>query len=37
MQRDITIEARWDGEAGVWLVISPDVPGLAVEARRGRR
>jgi hypothetical protein len=31
MQRDITVEARWDGEAGVWLAISPDVPGLVVE------
>lgn len=28
----LTIEARWDGEAQVWLATSPDVPGLVVEA-----
>ena len=28
----ITIQARWDGEASVWLAISDDVPGLVVEA-----
>jgi hypothetical protein len=32
MNRDITITARWDGEAGVWLATSDDVPGLVVEA-----
>lgn len=32
MQRDITINARWDGEASVWLATSDDVPGLVVEA-----
>lgn len=32
MNRDITIQARWDGEASVWLAISEDVPGLVVEA-----
>ena len=32
MQRDITIQARWDGEASVWLATSDDVPGLVVEA-----
>jgi hypothetical protein len=32
MSRDITINARWDGEAGVWLATSADVPGLVVEA-----
>jgi len=32
MQHDITIEARWDGEAGVWLATSAQVPGLVVEA-----
>jgi hypothetical protein len=32
MQRDITIQARWDGEANVWLATSEDVPGLVVEA-----
>ncbi len=32
MSRAITIEARWDGEAGVWIATSDDVPGLVVEA-----
>ncbi|HMK80616.1 MAG TPA: DUF1902 domain-containing protein [Xanthobacteraceae bacterium] len=32
MQRDITIQARWDDEASVWLATSEDVPGLVVEA-----
>jgi hypothetical protein len=32
MNRDITITARWDGEAAVWLATSDDVPGLVVEA-----
>ena len=32
MSRDITINARWDGEANVWLATSTDVPGLVVEA-----
>ena len=32
MQRDITIQAQWDTEAGVWLATSKDVPGLIVEA-----
>jgi hypothetical protein len=32
MQRDITIQARWDSEANVWLATSGDVPGLVVEA-----
>ena len=32
MNRDITIQARWDGEAAVWLATSEDVPGLVVEA-----
>ena len=32
MQRDITIQARWDGEANVWLATSEDVPGPVVEA-----
>jgi predicted RNase H-like HicB family nuclease len=32
MSRDITVQARWDGEAGVWIATSPDVPGLVVEA-----
>lgn len=32
MSRDITIQARWDGEAKVWIATSRDVPGLVVEA-----
>jgi hypothetical protein len=32
MSRDITINARWESDAGVWLVTSADVPGLVVEA-----
>jgi hypothetical protein len=32
MNRDIIIQARWDGEASVWLATSEDVPGLVVEA-----
>ncbi len=32
MNRDLTIEARWDGEAAVWIATSNDVPGLVVEA-----
>lgn len=32
MPRDITIQARWDTEASVWLATSDDVPGLVVEA-----
>ncbi|KQY97206.1 hypothetical protein ASD45_21140 [Pseudolabrys sp. Root1462] len=32
MSRNITIQARWDGEASVWIATSGDVPGLVVEA-----
>jgi Domain of unknown function (DUF1902) len=32
MTRSITINARWDDEADVWLATSTDVPGLVVEA-----
>jgi hypothetical protein len=32
MSRDINIQARWDGEASVWIATSSDVPGLVVEA-----
>jgi hypothetical protein len=32
MTRSIMIDARWDGEAGVWIATSEDVPGLVVEA-----
>jgi hypothetical protein len=34
MSRSITIKARWDGEANVWIAISDDVHGLVVEADR---
>lgn len=27
------VEACWDAEAEVWVATSPDVPGLATEAR----
>jgi Domain of unknown function (DUF1902) len=33
MEGEITIEANWDAEAGVWRATSPQVPGLAVEAK----
>ncbi len=32
MNRSIAIDARWDGEASVWIATSNDVPGLVVEA-----
>jgi hypothetical protein len=32
MSRSITIDARWDPEAAVWIATSHDVPGLVVEA-----
>ena len=32
MSRPITIDARWDDEARVWVATSNDVPGLVVEA-----
>jgi hypothetical protein len=32
MSREISIQARWDGDAGVWIATSGDVPGLVVEA-----
>ena len=32
MNRESTIQARWDSEASVWLATSRDVPGLVVEA-----
>ena len=32
MSRWITIDARWDAEASVWIATSNDVPGLVVEA-----
>jgi hypothetical protein len=33
MGLQITITARWDDEAGVWLATSTDAPGLVVEAQ----
>ncbi len=32
MSREITVNARWDDEAAVWLATSEDVHGLVVEA-----
>jgi Domain of unknown function (DUF1902) len=32
MSRSITIDARWDGEASVWIATSDDVTGLVIEA-----
>jgi Domain of unknown function (DUF1902) len=32
MNRSITIDARWDPEASVWIATSSDVAGLVVEA-----
>jgi Domain of unknown function (DUF1902) len=32
MSRSITIDARWDEEANVWIATSDDVAGLVVEA-----
>jgi hypothetical protein len=32
MNRSITIKARWDDEAHVWIATSDDVHGLVVEA-----
>jgi len=28
----VSIKARWDKDAAVWIAISDDVPGLVVEA-----
>jgi hypothetical protein len=32
MSREISIQARWDDDAGVWIATSNDVPGLVIEA-----
>jgi hypothetical protein len=32
MSRSITVDARWDGEASVWIATSDDVTGLVIEA-----
>ena len=34
MSRPITIKARWDGEANLWIATSDDVHGLVVESDR---
>ena len=31
-ERVYTVQADWDGEAGVWIAASVDVPGLCCEA-----
>ncbi len=30
---EFRIEAEWDAEAEVWVVTSPDVPGLVLQGR----
>ena len=30
--RTLKVQSLWDGEAGVWVAESDDVPGLATEA-----
>ena len=32
MSQEVTIQARWDIDASVWIATSLDVPGLVVEA-----
>jgi hypothetical protein len=32
MSTELTITARWDGEASVWTATSADVPGLVIES-----
>ncbi len=32
MRRVYNVQARWDGEGGVWVAESEDVPGLVAEA-----
>jgi hypothetical protein len=32
MRKEISIAARWDDEARVWIATSDDVRGLVVEA-----
>ena len=32
MRRIFVVNALWDGDAGVWVATSDDVPGLATEA-----
>jgi Domain of unknown function (DUF1902) len=33
MTRSISIAARWDADASIWLASSTDVPGLVIEAQ----
>ena len=33
MARERIINAKWDGEAGVWVATSDDVPGLVTESK----
>lgn len=30
--RIVSVQARWDADAGVWIALSDDVPGLVAEA-----
>ncbi len=32
MAQPLKVHAEWDAEAGVWVAVSDDVPGLATEA-----
>jgi Domain of unknown function (DUF1902) len=32
MRHVYSVQARWDGEGGVWVAESEDVPGLVAEA-----
>lgn len=32
MDRKFVVMAQWDGEAGVWVATSEDIPGLVTEA-----
>ncbi len=36
MRRVYNVQARWDGEGGVWVAESEDVPGLVAEAESER-
>ncbi len=31
-RRVLSVQAKWDPEAGVWVALSDDVPGLVAEA-----
>jgi len=32
MAKQVVVHATWDPDAGVWVALSDDVPGLATEA-----